>query len=234
MSEPLDRIERQLTAAVRGRARRRRRVRLLAPASTLLALVLASAASAVTGVGPMGDLLAEGEPADLAPTRGAAQIRVDQRGPGGEVFAMRAYETPRGVLCFQAPPPSPSGVTAMNCAPPEALASELARVGFSANLATGEDGKTPVIFGVVPGNATAVTLDDPSRAGQPAELSPPWTTIPSRDATAGSADDSLPLRAFLLTVDGRYPSAERPVTLRVTLEGGDELSSEWPVASQTP
>lgn len=229
MSEPLDRIERQLTVVARRRVRRRRRVRLLAPASTALVLTLASAASAVTGVGPVGDLLAEGEPADLAPTRGAAQVRVDQRGADGQVFAMRAYETPRGVLCFQAPLPSPAGDTAMSCAPPKPLASELTRVGFRANLATGEDGKTPVIFGIVRGDATAVTLDDGTGVGQRAELSRPWTTIPSHGAIAGSGDGSLPLRAFLLAVDGRYPSAERPVTLRVALAGGDVRSSKWPV-----
>jgi hypothetical protein len=83
MLEPLERIERQLVMAVGPARRRRRRRRLIVPSvAATMVLALASAASAITGVGPVGDMLVDG----AYPTTGDP-LRTHLTLAGGERFA---------------------------------------------------------------------------------------------------------------------------------------------------
>jgi hypothetical protein len=92
VNEIADRIESVLMAAARRRAARRHR-RVVAAVALLGALLLASGASAVTGVGPLGDALTADEklPLEAKPDPRGESVTVVGEGAEGRRYEVRVY-----------------------------------------------------------------------------------------------------------------------------------------------
>ena len=92
MNEVLAGIERAVLAAARRRAKRRHRA-VVATAVAAGTLLLVSGASAVTGVGPIGDALRSKEvlPGGAKPDRSGPQARVALPGPDGRLWEVLFY-----------------------------------------------------------------------------------------------------------------------------------------------
>ena len=215
MLDALSRIEHQLVDA----AARRQAEALPAPAQpaqwrppravlvALILLALASGASAVTGVGPLGDLF-EPEKTGLAPESAAPRVTLAQRAPSGEEVAMRAYENNEGALCIQSPPVGdlPAGEVRFSCAAPAALAAEVEAAGtFAAvNLA----GPGVSFYGLVDADVTRLRV---AHGAEPVEAK-------LADETIGG------YRPFLALLDGPIPTPANPLSL--TFDEG--RAGRWP------
>lgn len=202
MLEALERIERQLVdaaaaqqreAALPGRTWNPPRITV----ALLSALVLASGASAVTGVGPFGDVF-DGDEAGLTPAPDGASATVSQSGAEGTEHSMRAYENRAGALCIQSPPVTgpPAGEVAFSCAARDEIARAVARDRSFA--AVSSRGGESLLFGLVPGGASAVRVQMPGER--------------ARDAAIGG-EAIRGFRPFLAVLEGPVPSGRRPAEL---------------------
>jgi hypothetical protein len=223
MPDPLARIEQQLIDAVPRASRRRRRRRAIAPAIAVIALLAASsAASAVTGVGPLADLLSS-RAGDLDPRPGAPHVELTLAGPGEGRSAMRAFKNPGEPYCVQVPPVRTAATTSATCTPDAGVAKALADAGMLATVGppavpSSDHPDAYVIAGLVRGDAASISIADATGRTGAAKLSHVWTT----------AGEDLPLRAFLVVIDGAYPHTGAPASVRVVLEDGTAVRSEWP------
>jgi DNA-directed RNA polymerase specialized sigma24 family protein len=97
VNEIADRIEAVLMAAARRRAARRHR-RVVAAVALLGVLLLASGATAVTGVGPLGDALTADEklPPGAKPEPGGESVLLVGEGAGGRRYEVRVYRARPG------------------------------------------------------------------------------------------------------------------------------------------
>jgi hypothetical protein len=224
MTDPLVRINAQLDAAAMRyvERRRRRRIGALGMATAVLVIGIASGASALTGVGPVADLLEGGRLPDLVrPAPEEPRVVVEQADAGGTVWTMRAYRAGKGsVFCIQAPPfPAAGGTTNASCAPYEVLARDLDDSAVFLTIVTPEDGlDTHLVIGLARADVTAVTVTTAAGRLAAATMSSVWTT----------AGEDQPLRAFLAVVEGPRPYTERPLRVRADSTGGEAVSSRWP------
>lgn len=235
MLEPLERIEEQLLMAVGQAHRRRRRRRVLVPSiAATMVLALASGASAISGVGPVGDMLSGGSE-QVHPQRDAPRVKLVV-GAGPQAASMRAFKNPGEHYCVQTPPATRGADTSEACAPYADLARALDTSGVFLIVGATE---TPsdasyAIAGITRGDATSVELTPTTGPSKHAELSAAWMRAPTRDDSAAEGSASRPLRALLAVVDGDFPSAERPLHVTVLLADGEQLQSSWPSEQIVP
>jgi hypothetical protein len=235
MLEPLERIEEQLLTAVGQARRRRRRRRVMVPSiAATMVLALASGASAITGVGPVGNMLSGGSE-QVHPQRDAPRVKLVV-GAGPQAASMRAFKNPGENYCVQTPPASRGADTSEACAPYADLATALGTSGVFLTTGASEtpNDATHAIAGITRGDATSVELTPANGPSQHAELSAAWMRAPTREDSAAEGDASRPLRAFLAVVDGEYPSSERPIHVTVLLADGERLQSSWPSEQTVP
>jgi len=225
MYDPLVRINEQLDVAARRYAKRRRRRRLaaLGVTTTVIAAGIASGASAVSGVGPVADLLEGDRLPDLVrPAPHAARVDVEQTDSRGVAWTMRAYRAGRGaVFCVQAPPfPAPQGGTVeVSCAPRAVLARDLDRAGVFVTVVSPREGlDTHLVIGLARADVAAVKVTTEAGPEVTATMSDVW-------ATAG---DNGPIRAFLAVLEGPRPYVDRPLQVRAEPANGEGITSRWP------
>jgi hypothetical protein len=176
----------------------------------LMVLALAGVASAVSGVGPLGDLF-NPERTGLAPESGAPRVTVTQTAPSGDDVAMRAYENHEGSLCIQTPPVGdvPPPAVGHSCAPPAEVAGQVERDGAFAATERGPGGVA--FYGLVRGDASSLRVE--GGGGPPAEAE-------LADETIGG------YRPFLAVLAGPVPTEANPVQLIFD----DGLPARWPQA----
>jgi hypothetical protein len=243
MRDVVEQVERQLLAAIRAsmageRARRRRRVLALAAAAVLLLAV--SGASAISGTGPIADVL--GVERDDPTLRSVRELRdapravVRVRADDGHLYTFAAFHASwrggRRALCSTQVRDDARRIPSLGCTQPDWLARALRREGMLGGPTWGgaEAGSlrlTAAAHGFVPGDARRVTL---SRGGGPAveaELSDP---IPYG---LGSPTRPARVRTFLAVLsydnDGAAwlgPPVRRTVT--VTLADGTTRRQSTP------
>jgi hypothetical protein len=225
MHDPLVRINEQIDVAARRYAERRRRRRLAALGVTtaVLATGIASGASAVSGVGPVADLLKGDRLPDLVrPEPSAARVDVKQADSRGTVWTMRAYRAGDGaVFCVQAPPyPASQGETVeVSCAPYPVLARDLDRAGVFLTVVSPEEGlDTHLVIGLARADVAAVEVTTEAGREVTATMSDVWVT----------AGDNRPILAFLAVLQGPRPYVDRPLQVRAELADGEVVTSRWP------
>jgi hypothetical protein len=188
MNEVLDGIERAVVAAARRRARRRHRA-VVATAVAAGALLLVSGASAVTGVGPIGDALRSKDvlPIGAKPDRGGPQARVALPGPDGRLWEVLFYRqreskrdrTPGRAYCIAAVSSRPEtrrrwrGVTCGS-----ELTRRVARRGLwlhcgSYGHIVGEPLQPGPVCGLAPGDTASVSVSADGAPPLEARLSDP-------------------------------------------------------------
>ena len=204
-----------VAARLHRRRRQRRRGVTLATITCLVAVGALSAASALTGVGPLDDLLharSAYEPVGQEP-----RVSIEQSDSHGHRWTMRAYRAGSGRFCIQAPPPATGVTSDGSCTPAPDLTSSLARSGTWSTVASPADAPdVHLLFGITRGDTSAITVT--TRHATPAELSAVWTRL----------SDGTPIRAFLAVIGGPRPYDDNPLELDVTLEDGTVLTSTWP------
>lgn len=196
MDDLLEQVERQLIGAIREqlasrRARRRRRALTLAAAGTLLLAV--SGASAISGAGPLADILGvdEDDPTlrSVQEVPGAPRAVVRVRGDDGHLYTFVGFHArgsfgPRSgpSLCSTQTRDDATRIPSLGCSPPVALARMLRRDGvlggpYWGGSQAGGLRVTRTVSGFVPGDVRSVTLQ---REGQPAVAAKLSKPIPIR------------------------------------------------------
>jgi hypothetical protein len=242
MNELLDRVERQLVEAIGAQAtgrRARRRGRLLTVVAVGALLAAVSAASAISGDGPLADVL--GVERDDPTLRSVQEVRdapravVRVRGDDGHLytfagFHVRETEGPiRGrSICSTQARNDATRVSGLGCIPPRNLARLLHRNGLVGGPTWGSSAAgglrvTTTASGFVPGRASRVTLRQPGEPPAEAKLSDP-IPVGHRGATT---------RAFLATLsyDNDGPGWLDPPlrrTVEVTLANGTTRRRSFP------
>jgi hypothetical protein len=185
MDDVLGQVERQLIAAIhehhtRRRARRRRLVLTLALAGALLLAV--SGASAISGKGPVADVLGvdRDDPTlgSVDEIRDAPRAVVRARGDDGHAYTFAAFHARRSLgpdsagrsLCSTQTRDDATRIPGLGCIPPVLLAKTLRRDGilggpYWGGSQAGGLRATKTASGLVPGDARSVTLH---REGEPA------------------------------------------------------------------
>jgi hypothetical protein len=238
VNELLDRIERELMQGVRrgvDRRKARRRMTLLG-AIAIAALALASAASAVTGIGPAAGLFdaEKSIPPSREPEPGGRLALLHADGEGGDGWDLLFYrsEPPR----FGAPVRQYC-MTVRNsteCEHPLTLAARVIRKRMELR------GSGAPIYGLVLGDAERVTVAQGGDAPFDAELSSPFvmklpalTKVQLSDLNrrqrrmAADLPRALTVRVFLAAVDiPDVPVGERTpvITVRATFAGGESVT----------
>jgi hypothetical protein len=230
MLSALDRIEHELVTAghrhvARRRAFRRRVANWLA--ALVATLAIASGTSAVAGVGP---LAGHDDQTNSAPASGAPFVTVSRRGVDGHDWAALVFAGIRHSYCIQLPPlsevppaPGRGGVVSQGvCQAGRVVVanfgrSEPAVVTISQILNEPGVSPTTLVAGIVPADATAVTVTD-TRAGisRHATLTKVWTRRTKPAA-----------RAFLTDL----PQTDRGHTTRleiITQTPTGSHASRWP------
>jgi len=251
MIEALAKIEREVMAAAHRRATQRhsRRPRRVVVATVVLCLGAATAASAITGVGPFPT--SDSGPSPLAPKTGGEATLLNVTDPTGGAWTARALRGTEGSLCVEAPP-RPSPDTTGVCAGYDALASDFERFGLILNIGGPETGKASeqvhFIMGLARADSTAVRVIDQSGRERATKLSEAWATARPGDGPppAGAAQsgvgpppirpsgpkststEPIATRAFMLAASGPYPTEGEGIKLEVTLNDGRVLRSSWP------
>jgi hypothetical protein len=178
MDDVLAQIERQLLAAIRERvaARRARRRRLmLALAIGVALLALVSVASAISGHGPIAEVLGveSGDPTlgsvEEAPGAPRAVVRV--RGDDGHRYTFAAFHATGGPIgerkasiCFTQTRDDDKRIPSLACGGPARLAAELRRAGAIGGTYSAHGGQagglgiTKTAAGLVPAGTRRVTL----------------------------------------------------------------------------
>jgi hypothetical protein len=226
MSDPLERIAAQLAVAADrkvARSRRRRMARTSALAC-LLALGLASAASAITGVGPADDLIdPDSTRATVEPAQGEPHVTVEQVGADATVWNMRAYRAGDARFCVQAPSVGMEWRSEIECWSSASLADSLERRGLALSVGAPDEGRdVNLIFGIARADAIGVDFAVAGGPGTRAAISDVWAESPS------GAAGGVPLRAFLAVLEGPTPYVDRPLHVRVELAEGGTLDFTWP------
>jgi hypothetical protein len=192
MQDLLRQVESQLLGAIREqlasrRARRRRRVMALAAAGVLLLAV--SGASAISGTGPIADVLGvdKDDPTlrSVKEVPGSPRAVVRVRGDDGHLYtfvgfhARRAFVSGSGrSLCSTQTRDDARRIPGLGCIAPVRLAKMLRRHGLLGGSywgSTHEGGLrvTGTVSGFVPGDARSVTLQREGHPAVKAELSDP-------------------------------------------------------------
>jgi hypothetical protein len=238
MNDVLNQVERQLVGAIRTqlasrRARRRRRVLALAAAGALLLAV--SGASAISGDGPVAEVL--GVDRDDPTLRSVHEVRdapravVRVRGDDGHMYTFAGFHA-RGLLrredkravCTTQARDDHTRVSGIGCISPDALAKLLRRDGLVGGPMWGgsQAGSLRVTVsasGLVPADVRRVTMAYGSEPAVEAKLSAP---IP---LSLDTATKPPRMRAFLAVssfdndgTDWLAPPVDRTIT--VTLADG--------------
>lgn len=179
----LDEVERQLLSAIREhlgdqRARRRRRLSALAVAGTVLVAV--SGASAISGEGPIADVLGveRDDPAlrSVREVRGAPRAVVKVRGDDGHLYTFAGFHARQAIgrpsgrsLCSTETRDDNKRIPSIGCGPPVLLAKALRRDGMIGWPSWGSSQAgglrlTATASGFVPADVRSVTF---SREGEP-------------------------------------------------------------------
>jgi hypothetical protein len=237
--EALEKIERQLMAAhPRTTKRRSRRQRALAVAVAVGSLILVTAASALTvGVPEPSD---ETPPSPLDAMANGESATLAAKAPDGGRWQLRALRGQEGSLCVEAPP-RPSPDTGGVCAGFDALQSAFKSSGAILHVGGPESGeaagKVHFAIGLVPAEATGVTIVDQVGEEHVANLSGVWAEAKPGDglapsglerATARPGEEPIGTRAFMAILDGPYPTEPPGIGLEVELDDGHTVRSSWP------
>jgi hypothetical protein len=210
MEELLRQVESQLLGAIREqlasrRARRRRRALALAAAGVLLLAV--SGASAISGAGPIADVL--GVDADdptlqsVEEVGGAPRAVVRFRADDGHLYTFAGFHARQAFheqsvrrLCSTQTRDDARRIPSLGCIKPVVLAKDLRRNGLLGGPSwngshAGSMLVTTSVAGFVPGNARSVTMQ---RGGQPAVRAKLSDPIP---VSLRARTDPARTRAFL-------------------------------------
>jgi hypothetical protein len=192
MNDVLDQVERQLVGAIRAhlasrRARRRRRVLALAAAGALLLAV--SGASAISGDGPIAEVLGvdRNDPTlrSVQEVRDAPRAVVRVRGPDGHMYTFAGFHVREGMrrreeraVCTTQARDDHTRVSGIGCIPSDALAKALRRHGLVGGPTWGgsQAGSlrvTVTASGLVPADVRRVTMAHGSEPAVEAKLSAP-------------------------------------------------------------
>lgn len=226
MLSALQVIEKDLIAAAHRQVGRRPVPRRRWHLSALLvtgSLVMASAASAISGIGPLGD---SGEGNVYAPST-SPQIVFAHQGMGGKEWKATAFAGTGGAYCLQAPPAGGGRTIQAGCEPATVVAKRFAAstptVVVTQVTAMDGAGATSLVAGIVPASTTAVSVQD-KRSGttRQATLTEVWT---GRQQPAA--------RAFLVDL----PPTDRgaPTSLTIASETSDgQQTTLWPPETAGP
>ncbi len=187
MNELVDRIESVLMVAARRRAARRRRRAVLAM-TVLGLLVLVSGASAVSGVGPLGDVLTADEelpPGAKPDPRGASVLLVGE-GADGRRYEVRAYrargKSPRFKYCvasYSARRDGKRDPISIICTSGAELAAHLERRPLWLHCSgrggvVGEPAPPDPVCGLTRASTRSVTIEPNRGSAGPVRLSEPF------------------------------------------------------------
>lgn len=227
MLSALQLIEEDLIAAARRQVKQRPAPRGRLQLSTLLvigSLGLASAASAITGIGPLGD---SGEGNVYAPSS-APQIVFTHQGAGGKEWNATAFRGTGDAYCVQAPPADGGREIQAGCEPASVIAKRFATdtpTIVVTQVPRGPDVPEAIslVAGIVPASTGTVSVTD-KRSGvtRQATLTEVWTR--GQEPAA---------RAFLADL----PPTDRgaPTSLAIVTQASDgQHTSLWPPETAGP
>ncbi len=227
MLSALQLIEDDLIAAAHQRVKRRHVPRRRWKLPTLVvtgSLAIATGASAITGIGPLGS---QGDGNVYAPPT-APQVVFDHQGAGGKQWNATAFAGTGDAYCVQAPPVGEGRLAQAGCVPTAVVAKLFKTSSPSvvvAQIPQGPDVPEPatLVAGIVPASTTAVTVTD-KRTGttRQATLTKAWT-----------GEEQPAARAFLTDL----PPTDRgaPTSLAIVTQDGDgPHTSSWPPETAGP
>lgn len=233
MMEALEHIERELMRAARV-GRRRRASSWTAAVAVAGALLVLSAGSAVSGVGPVPALDDEA-PSPLKVDSAAEFMEMEVGTPTGGSVTLRGTRGADRSLCVEVPP-RPSPDASVMCADYSAIAKEFDRVGLILNIGGAEGGDVHYLYGLVRADAVGVSMVDQSGQTSDLRLTKSWASAKPGDGRAPDgvsqaptvAAAAFPARGFVLASAGQYPTTGKGIELEVQLKDGRVMSSVFP------